>query len=256
MELNQFIDNLDFNSYEKEVISFLAIVDNADANTIYKKTKVPQGRIYSVLNSLISKGLVNTIPTSPKKYKINELKESLKTYLESKKTDLNKKIEEIERLELKPKLFELKRNSPSVYTFTGKDEHLNALISLRNRSNKQILQIAPLFEGTFASNLSLYKAIKRGVKARIITKKITQKNKKNIKECLNLGAEIKCLDSPELVHFLIKDSEEFILGLEDYRNQEERLSIYSKNPGLLFALQNYFENLWSQARKIPDSALK
>lgn len=255
MQLAQFVDGLDLNSYEKEIVLFLASVDNADANTIYKKTKVPKGRIYSVLNSLIDKQFVNVIPTSPKKYKIDDIKVSIKNYLETKKSDLGLKIKESEKIEVKPKLFTLEKNAPSVYTFTRREEHLNALISLRNRAKKRLIQVAPIFIGTFASNLAMYKALNKGIKVKVITKKITKENKKNIKECLKLGAEVKLLDDPNLVYFLLKDTDEFILGLEDYRNREERLSLISRNKGLLLVLEEYFENLWKKSRKIDVSRL-
>ena len=255
MHLTQFIDELDLNSYEKDIVFFLASVDNADANTIYKKTKVPKGRIYSVLNSLVDKGFANVIPTSPKKYKIDDVKESIKNYLEARKTDLSKKINEVKNIEIKPKTFDLEKNAPSVYTFTGREEHLNALISLRNRAKKRLIQVAPIFIGTFASNMSIYKALNKGIKVRVITKKITKENKKNIRECLKLGAEVRVLDSQDLVYFLVKDSDEFILGLEDYRNREERLSLISRNSGLLLVLQQYFEELWKKSRKIDASNL-
>jgi|SRR3989344_1532398 len=250
MELPQFLDGLDLNNYEKDIILFLSSMDNADANTIYKKTKVPKGRIYSVLNSLIEKGFVDIIPTSPKKYVVDDVKEAIKNYLERKQNLLEESIREIETIEIKPKLFHLDKNAPSVYTFTGREEHLNALISLRNRAKRSLIQVAPIFVGTFASNLSLYKALNKGIKVRIITTKITTENKKNIRECLRLGAEVHILNSPDLVYFLVKDNDEFILGLEDYRNREERLSLMSRNRGLLVVLEQYFENLWEKSQKI------
>ena len=121
MQLTQFIDELDFNRYEKEVIVFLVSVNNAGADVIYKNTRIPKGRIYSVLNSLIEKGIVKLIPTSPKKYLIENVKESLENYLKSKKNSLNKQIQIIEKIELQPKLFSLEKNAPSVYTFTGRE---------------------------------------------------------------------------------------------------------------------------------------
>ena len=250
MNLPQFVDGLDLNRYEKEVVMFLSGVDNASANVVYKKTMVPKGRIYSVLNSLVEKGFVNIIPTSPKKYKIEDMKESLKNYLKGKRMRIDESIKEVENLEIGPKMFQLERNAPSVYSFTGREEHLNALISLRNKAKKRIIQVAPLFVGTFASNLALYKALNRGVRVSVITRKVTKENKKKIMEAIKQGAEVRYLDSLELVHFLIMDGKEFLLGLQDYRKKEERLTLYSKNQGLLIALENYFDSLWVKAHKI------
>ena len=58
MQLAQFLDQMDFNRYEKEVILFLAGVDHAEAQKIYKGTKIPKGRIYSILESLKEKNIL------------------------------------------------------------------------------------------------------------------------------------------------------------------------------------------------------
>ena len=250
MGLAQLIDSLDLVRYEKEMMIYLSEVDSATAKDIYRNTKIPQGRIYSILNGLKDKGFVTTVPTSPKRYKIDDIKQSLRNYIDRKKISLDKKLQEAKNLEVKPKLFLSGKNIPSVYTFTGRDEHLKALISLRTKAKQELVQIAPLFIGSFASNLSLYKALQRGVSVKVITYKVTSKNKKNIQECLRLGAEIRQLKYSDLLSFLVKDNDEFLLGVENYRNQEERLYLYSKNKALLITLKETFERLWKKAKPI------
>lgn len=250
MELSQCLDTLDVNKYDKEIILFLASIDHADAKTIYQKTNVPKGRIYSVINGLIEKGFVQVIPTNPKKYRIENIRESIKTYLENKRALLREKITEVEQMEVRPTMFHLERNAPSVYSFTGREEHLNALISLRSRAKRKLIQIAPVFVGTFTSNLALQHALHRGVKTKIIVRKITSDNRKQIQECLRLGAEIRVLDSSGLLYFLVRDGEECILGLEDYRNNEERLNIISRNKELVSVFEQYFAASWKKARPI------
>ncbi len=252
MDLSLFLDKLDLGSYEKEAILFLSSIKNANANMIYKNSKIPKGRIYSVLNSLVESGFVKIIPTNPKRYEIDNIKRSIKDYLEKKRDLIGKSITEVDTLEVKPKQFDLDKNAPSVYAFSGREEHLNALISLRNNAKSRLIQVAPIFTGTFASNLSLYKALNRRIKVKIITTSITKENKKNINECLRLGAEIRILNSSDLVYFLVKDTDEFILGMENYKNKEERLNIISRNKGLLLVLEQYFENLWKKAQKIEE----
>lgn len=255
MELSYFIDSIDLNKYEKEIIIYLSSVNNANANKIYKNTKIPKGRIYSVINSLIEKRFINLIPTNPKKYKIENIKESLKNYLNKKQTLIGKEIKKIKEIQLIPKSTNLDKKSPSVYSFTGRKEHLEALISLRNRAKKRLLNVAPLFVGSFASNMAIYKSINRGIKVKIITRKITKKNKKNIKECLKIGAQVRVLNSFDLLNYLIKDNNEFLLGLQDYKNNEERLNLISRNKGLLIILEKYFNELWKKSKKINSSKL-
>src|SRR3989344_3526441 len=195
MQLAQFLDQMDFNRYEKEVILFLAGVDHAEAQKIYKGTKIPKGRIYSILESLKEKNILQIIPTKPKQYKIEDIRRGIQEYLHQKRLALKEQSLKIPLLELKEKVFS-ETNAPSVSLFTGREDHLQYLISLRNRAKKRLLQVAPLFAGTFASNLSLHKAIQRGIKVNVITKKVTVENRKNILDCLHLGAEVKILDSP------------------------------------------------------------
>ncbi|MBI3032944.1 hypothetical protein HYY69_05695 [Candidatus Woesearchaeota archaeon] len=255
MDTAQFINQLDLNSYEKEIILFLTSIDHANAYLIYKKTKVPKGRIYSVLNDLVDKGFISIIPTNPKKYAIEDIKSTLYNYLESKKLNIDKKINEIEQLDVNTKQFQLEKNTPSVYTFAGREQHIHALISLRNKAKKQLIQVAPLFIGTFSSNTSIYRTLERGVKIQVIVKKITKENKNVIKQFLKAGADIRSLNSPDLINFLIKDNDEFILGLEDYRMKEERINLLSKNKALLIVLREYFEKLWKKAKKINEEKL-
>jgi|SRR3989344_452157 len=252
MILSQFLDSLKLTVYEKEIINYLASVNAADAKFIYKNTKVPQGRIYSVLNELNHKGIVNIIPTSPKRYQIKDTKTSLKNYINKIKYNLDEKISLVENLEIKPKIFNINKNNPSVNIFTGIDEHFNAIITLRDSAKEELFQIAPLFRGTFASNLSLQNALKRGVVVKVIISKIMNENRKNIIDCIKLGGEVRQLNSPDLLSTLIKDSSEFLLGVENYKNKEERINLFSKNQALLLTLRQTFFNLWKDAKPITN----
>lgn len=250
MNVQEFINNLDFNRYEREVLLFLVGIDTADARVIYKHTSVPKGRLYSVLNHLKEKGLIQIIPTKPKRYKIEDIQGSLRHYLEQKKSLLHEKIELVEALQLQPKLQLEERNKPHLSMFNGRGEHLRALMEVRNKAKTRLLQVAPIATGTFASNLSLYKALDRGVKVRLLIRKITAQNRKNILECIKRGAEVRALDSEELIYFLIKDNDEFILGLEDYSNNEERIGVTGRNKSLVLMFEHYFEQLWKKGKMV------
>jgi len=251
MELTAFLETLNLGIYEKQVIVYLASVSSADAKLIYKNTKVPKGRIYSVLQRLQELGFVNVLPTSPKKYRIKNIKGALRQYFNNKKSVLDEKLKTIDKLELKPKQFNINKNNPSVFVFSGREEHLNAIISFRESAKKELMQVAPLFKGSFASNLSLQRALSRGVKVRIIVLKLTKENKKNIAKCIKSGGKVRQINSPNLLSMLIKDSSEFLLGVQNYGNNEERMTIFSKNKALLDNLKETFNSLWKKARPIP-----
>lgn len=250
MELIQYLDRLKLTLYEKEVILYLSSVDFADAKTIYKEAKIPQGRIYSVLDELQKKGFVIAIPGKPKRYQIKAVKESLKFYLQKRKAELDEKIEKINSIELKPKSYHISENKPSINMYKGKDEHFNAIIKIRDSAKKEILQTASTFKGTFATNLSLKKALQKGVKIKIIILNITEKSKKNIRTCLEHGGEIRKNNTIKGLSIMIKDSIELLLGVAYYKKDPERIMISSQNPALINTLKQTFENLWKESTPI------
>ena len=250
MKLASFLDSVKLNLYEKEVILYLSSVYSADARTVYKNTKVPIGRVYSVLEELREKGFVSVVPTSPKKYRIVNVKDSLRQYIIRKKTALDQKLDCIEDLEIQPKSISRDKRGPSVVVLNGREEHLSAIISLRESSGTELLQIAPFFKGSTASRISMRRALIRGVKIRIIVKKMTDENRKNIEYGMKYGADIRQLDSPDPLSVLIKDSSEFLLGVQDCRNQEERMTILSTNKALLLSIKDTFLDQWKLSKPI------
>jgi len=249
MELSQFIDSLEFNSYEKKAILYLASVESSDAIDLGRKANIPQGRVYSVLNELKAKGIIEVVPSKPKKYKIENIKSSLNVYLQKYKADIAEKIGRITLLELKPKALDYSPSSSVTY-FSGREEHLNALINVRNTAKKELLQMAPIFKGTFASRLSLQHALERGVKVKILIAGITEENRGKIKICLDNGAEIRKTQSPELLSLTIKDNQELLLSVEDYTKEEERVVMLSRSKSLLEAMRQTFFKLWNKSKKV------
>jgi sugar-specific transcriptional regulator TrmB len=239
MHLSQILDNLKLTKYEKEAILFLSSVDVAEAKQIYKKTTIPKGKIYFTLEILANKGIVQIIPMSPKKYQIKNIKKSLEFYIKQKEAKLEEKRELVSNLTLKPKTHQF-HNTPSVQIFTGREEHLNILASARESTKKKILQISPLFIGTYSSNKSLYNALDRGVKLKVITLKVRDKNKKHIQTCIDKGAKIRFLNSPELFSCAILDQKEFLLGVQDHTNKEKRLTMLSRNRAILKVLNDTY----------------
>lgn len=253
MELPQYLDSLDFNSYQKKVILFLSGIDSASAQQIIKGSAVPQGRIYEVLNTLNKKGLIQVHPGAPKLFSIKNVKESLSNYLTAKKIKIDEEISELKELDLKPKTY-LKESTPSVEVILGREEHLHKVIEFRNSAQKELLQIAPSFVGTFASSLALEKALQRGIKVKVITYAITPENKKMVRTLLENGGELRILPAKDLLVLQIKDREELILGM--HGEKEERTLIYSRNKALLETLIETFDKMWTSAKIVNIKNLK
>ena len=248
--MQDFLNELPLNSYERAVVLALSRVDGMTATKLVKAASVPQGRIYSVLNSLVSKGIAVLVPTRPKQYRIPDVKIALSEYLERTKQELEEKQLALAKLTLSEKT--ISPQGPSVAVFTGRDEHLNTLIMLRNSAKKELLQSAPLFIGSFASNKALVNALKRGVKVRVIIREVNKENAKAVKQALLAGAQIRRSKQEDLLSIMIKDNEEVLIGVQDYKRDEERLTILCRNKPLLAAIRDQFENEWKKARKIKN----
>lgn len=247
MDLTMFLDGLGLTSYEKSAILYLAGVECADAQTVHAEANIPQGRIYSVLNELKEKGIVTLIPTSPKQYKIDSVKEALNCYLAQREAFLHEKTAQLNKLALSPRIQGKVKSVPSVSLYTGREEHLNAVLNLRNAARKELLQIAPLFVGSFATRKSLMEALRRKVAVKIIITNVTPKNKQQVRMAIRQGAQIRQLRDIKCFSLLIKDNSELLLGVHDDRKHEERMTLHTRNPALTATLRQAFLRLWKQA---------
>ena len=252
--LPQFLDELKLNKYEKEIINYLASVNSANAKQIYKKTKVPQGRIYSVLSKLKNNGFVTILPTSPKKYQIKNIKESLKIFLNNQERELKEKKERIKDLELKPKKYVEGKKDPSISIILGKKDHIAKVVELRETAKKEILQTAPTFSSSYSSDLSLERSLSRGLKMRIIIRKIMDVNRKKIKIAIKNGAKVRIIKGMNLSLF-IKDQEEVLVGSHIVL-KEERAMLWSKSKPLINALKITFNEFWKKAKPVTLKDLK
>ena len=172
-------------------------------------------------------------------YKIKDIKSSLREYVETQKNEFNQKQGMIDDISLDEKKVSLS-NVPSVNLYSGKDEHINAIVSLRNSAKKELLQIAPRFQGGYSSMNSVKKTLMRGVKMKLIVSSISDDNKKQILNCYENGGEVRLLNSTNL-SFVVKDN---------FSNSEERMVLSSENVSLLEMLVHTFKRLWKKATPI------
>ena len=254
--LAQFIDRLSLNSYEKEALLFLARIERASALEIYRNTHVPKGRIYDVLQGLIHRSFVTELPLKPKQYFINDIRKALTAYLQKEQQILEEKSALIAKLEIPQKDVVFTAKTPSVEVFVGRTAHMGAVVRFRDVASKELLQIAPLFEGTFSTRLAMQRALHRGVRIKILTTAVVSRNSINIKACLDLGGEVRMLPDLEPIGILIRDSEELLLGVQNRERKEERMNISTGNKALLQVLRMHFLDLWEKATPVRPKDLK
>lgn len=244
MNLALFLQQMDLTEYERSVIETLSASHALDATSIVKVSGVPQGRVYDVINSLVEKGIVSVVPGRPKRFQIEDIKKSLKDYLESQRENLAEKVSGLKELTLPAKSFSLKKPN-SVQIYSGREEHLWAIRSMYEKARKEIMQIAPLFVGSFQTRLARSRATKKGVSVKVIVRSVSESNRISIEQAIADGCEIKVLDRKDLLSIVISD-DELIMGVQDHTSNEERLFIHTQNPALVEAMKQVFDNQWKE----------
>lgn len=248
--MDALLSELGFNAYERSVIAQLSTVDTSRATTLVQRSGVPQGRIYAILEGLRAKGIVRVVPTTPKRYAIDDLRTALTQHVQRTEADLKRTLERVRVIENPSRVRGERSDSHSVHILTGREEHTLAIATMADGARKEFAQIAPLFIGTFSSRAALLRAARRGVRVRVIVCAVTNRNRDRIKECVRTGIAVRTLKSPDLLSMVVRDAEEFLLGVQDYRAQEERLTLRSRNRAMLETLVHTFEQAWRKARPI------
>lgn len=98
METKEILGKLGLTKYETEAYYYTLNIGQAEASDITKGTGIPYGKIYEVLNKLVSEGLLEVQHTRPKKYKPCNLNIAMERFLEKKKEALHDEFSQYEQL--------------------------------------------------------------------------------------------------------------------------------------------------------------
>ena len=242
MELNEVLQKIGLNKYENKVYSVLCCYDILTAVKISKLSKVPSSKIYEVLDSLISKGLVKIEPGKPKRYLAVSIQQVLKNLSNEK---LNE-AKELEKLSKKFKAIKPKKEL-DLWLVKGKKECIKALENCIENSEKFVDGFA--FEGIAMSKKrpAIRQAIKRGVKIRFI---VSDKMKRNAEMLKNIGAEVRLISQKDFEPFRagVVDNKLCLISTAGY--VEDVAIIFIKHPELIQFISGQFNYWWKKSKSI------
>jgi sugar-specific transcriptional regulator TrmB len=239
----------ELDKYESLVYVALLKIGLSTSSVISKKSGVPYGRIYSVLFSLESKGFIKIYQGMPKRFMAIEPRIVLNKIIDEKMKEItyskektDKIIQELEKI----KKGKLEKPLEKIQIIEGKKNYLNLSVKLHEGAKEEWRTIhgLPLYE----PHLEAYKkAIKRGIKTRILTC-LTEKNIKNLEIWKKTGAEIRHLDNI-FAHFTIIDNDKVVIRLSD-EYIGGYVSLFIQSPALAKTLVDNFDNLWKSAKVV------
>jgi len=175
------LKSMGLNEYESRVFATLLVQGSSTASELSNNSNVPRPRVYDILEKLASKGLVAKNPGRPVKFKALDVDDAFYNYIEIKKSEHDKKIEEIKKLKSKLKETlnkkelsnsDMKQKKDMIWVLKNRSNIYSKLNSLIDNANESIL-IATSKEGLkrkmTTHGKALRKAKKRGVKVKIIS---------------------------------------------------------------------------------------
>jgi sugar-specific transcriptional regulator TrmB len=232
---------LGLTEYESKIFLVLLQYGTLNVKEILCVCNVPRNKIYESLQNMIKKGIVEFLPTIPKKYLIKNIS-SLNFLLEDKQ----KEVENIKKgiIELK-KVMKNKSpisNQEIVWIDYGHEAFVNKIKdAISKTKNENFIVARKIRIDPVILRLS-ETIIKKGAKIYMIF----PESDPSLKDWLKIGAKIKLLDRFSDITFSTFD--EFLCRLNLDLNNLNDPTLWIENPDFIKILKENFKKLWKRGK--------
>lgn len=268
MEREEILKTLQYfglSEYESKVYVALVYLGPSKAGAISREADVPQSKIYSILENLIRKQLVEVFEGRPKEFKAISPETILKNFVKEKEEELKSLREKAFTISalLKPAIDE-EDIIEGVWVQKGEKytEVLNRLSEMLERCKKYAYDITRDFSCSARLRETIRGCIRRKVDIKIIgIGQIDESNYSRAKWYYTNRIPIRIIETKVHPRILVVDGKEVSIRL-DHTPLKRRFtfhSIWSQDPSLVKVFDTYMKNLWQSAkpvdfRKIPVPA--
>lgn len=249
--------------YEAKAYSTLVFLSFTKASTLSKESHVPQSKIYSVLDNLIYKQLVEKLGGKPQEFKAIEPKIALKNILIEKEREielLNKKINNLTEY-LKPLKFS-ENIIDGIWSTTGKGwkEFFNRVSEMLRRSEKYIIAISRDFSKSSDLGDALKLCLKKGIDTKLMgMQKVDESNFYRAKWYQNYGIPIRVFETTIHPRIVVMDGKEVLLRLDHDPLKKEKFafnSVWSADKSIVRIFDTYLKNIWKIAKPVDFETLE
>jgi sugar-specific transcriptional regulator TrmB len=242
---------------QAKVYFTLLELKKAAVKTITKHSKVARQEVYRVLAELQEKGLVEKIIDMPTEFEPIPIEDYVSILIECKKNELSETRKKAAKLlqKFKEKNSHALQEEEPQFILVPENEVIRR--TKKNIENTQtsldVITTSNRFQsGMFDFDEVDKKALKRGVKFRLITDKPEDENLLTaiVKAVTkNPLFEIRYINTSPLAAMAIYDKKEVIIAISATAAINEVPILMSNNPSLLAVVRSYFETMWSTALK-------
>lgn len=265
-EIIEILNQFGLNEYEAKVYSTMVTLGPTKAGNISKESKVPQSKIYEVLDQLMEKQLVEFLGGRPKEFRAIPPQFAMRTLIQNKEKGLAELKNLIIQLNgfLKPnKSYE--EISEGIWVSKGRGfiEFFDKLSVMLENSKKYVYAITR----DFSYSPQLREAVKKCKKRRVDLKimgmgKIDDANYYRAKWYDAHGIQLRIFKTEIHPRIVVVDGKEVLIRL-DHDPLKKRFtfhSLWSEDPGLVKVMDAYMRNLWKLSetvdfKKIPKPQL-
>ncbi|HJH27667.1 MAG TPA: hypothetical protein C5S37_13105 [Methanophagales archaeon] len=274
MEMKRLLKELGLSNYETEAYLKVVELGIAEAGVICNETKIPFGRVYQELNSLVAKGLIEVQTTRPKRYMARKPRLAFKTLLQQKRENMEKQLQktieaalQIEEI-ISKKIPARPKERMSWTTAVGIEETAEMIRLNFEEAEKEICCVILDYNSQndecefkdSESNIILNEVIKateRGVKIKALLNKefiiseLEYLEELGVKEKIIGKVEIRVMKNAIPSYFEVIDCEKVVLEVANPKNPGQILAMTKIwDVKLAKELREKFEELWSEAKPL------
>ncbi len=236
----KFIEQLRlFNLTEYESKTYLALVVQGPSTVkeIREVADIPYSREYDILQSLESRGFVESQPGRPKRFKAVDPEKILQRELRKRKKAVDTLLEFT--TSIKKNQFISNEMENFIWTLKGRKKIREKMAEVIDSAKEEILIIGRNPIPTTELEEALKRAADRGVKVKALG--MFEEQTKNALE--RIGAEFHPFNHDHS-RFILVDDEELILASDDPADYP--FALYNRNKSCINLYQNYFKHIWEE----------
>jgi sugar-specific transcriptional regulator TrmB len=261
---HQILTDLGLTLLQAKAYLALSQLGKATIKTISKTANIARQDVYRVMPELEKLGLAEKIVAKPTRYKATPIKEGIHFLLQRKTQQYNELTKKA--VELINNLNEGNCKTPvqeeeTQFIITSSEKLLWKRLQEGAETAQTSIDICTDLEGfkhrVFHDLPNFKRAVKRGVRIRVITEKNDADNglQKIIKPLKNDPLfEIRYFPPPVPIKTAIYDKKEVNLCLTTPNKIGGLPSLWSNNPQFAKIIADYFEELWSKAQSEVNSS--
>lgn len=231
-----------FNLYEAKILLALAKLKTASVSEIERDSNVPKNKVYEILDIFKRKGIVQLLPSKPKKYNLVNIKQVLKERIDQKKKHLEVVDKSLD------KLYEnLGSNNSYEETFwimEGVDAMVNKIVDTLKDLSEESIGYIDVWVVKPENVKAVKEAIKRGVKFYFLGT-IDKESKHLAKKYAKVGVKIR--------HYPIKGAGYSIFDKKYVQlrvTTDKLVNLWIENQNLANIMRQHFFELWKKGKPV------